>query len=291
MSEKTIGTLLPTNATRLVGAELQPVIVHVAGADRSELEDIVELKGNCTYIAVFDQSGPGPASCYVGMTGCGQDRPRLGTHLAHPQLASSVFVIADRANNLTKPQAAVLERFFFAKLSEVTDWRMRCSRPRAGGVGLHTFSNLMSFGGEALCLMQKHHGLFGDTPLGRLKMSPRAFEPILYDYFQGEPTGEEMILDAFGVKAFGIDMGANGFVISAGSTMRAEVVPSAAGLTAARREELLYNGHLRSLTNGLLEVRRALWRPSPTSAAKLVTGSSASAGDWHPQNRPRLRLV
>ena len=293
MSIATPGSMLPHGVTRLVGSSLQPLIIKVAGADRAMLETIAELSGYCTYIAVF---GPGHellTSCYTGMTACGQNRPRHGQHLAYPDLADDIFVITDAGGTLTRTDAAVLERFFYAKVAEVTGWSMRCGRPRSDGVGLPRFDALMGFGAETLCLLKEHFGLFVDTAPARLRAPPRQFEPIHYDLFKGMPTGTEMVLEAFGVSARGIDMADDGFVICTGSEVRADVVPSASGLTAARREESYYTGALHLLPNGNFAATRPLWRPSATAAARFVTGSSASAANWRPvkAERPRLRLV
>lgn len=287
MSHDIQGTTLPDSVSRLVGSDLQPIIIHVAGTERAALEGILELQGNCTYIALFDENDPSRVSSYVGMTSCGQDRPRLGKHLCH---ASSIFVVADAGNHLTEHDAMVLERFFFAKVSECTDWTMRCGRPWAPGVGMARFSELMSFGSQVMMMLHHEFGLFANVVSRHLTTAPRQFEPILFDPFRGPPEGEKMVLDAFSVEAAGIDLGDDGFVISIGSVIRASVVPSAAGVTSARREELLHNGQLRRLDENHLVVLRTLWRPSPTSAAKFVTGSSASAAHWRPV-RPRLRLV
>lgn len=271
-----------------VGPTLQPIIVHVAGVDRAGLEGMPELRGACTYVALFGEPVDIHTSAYVGMTTCGQDRPRVGAHLA---LASSIFVIADAGSNLTERDAQVLERFMFAKITESTEWAMRCGRPRAPGVGLERFAELMNFGCRVLVMMQQRCGLFADVAPRHLATAPREFEPIFYDMFRGPPKGEEMVLKSHGVEAHGVDMGDDGFAIRSGSIIRADVVPSAAALTSARREELLYNGQLVRLDESRLQVRRDLWRPSPTSAAKFVTGSSASAADWRPVKGPKLRLV
>jgi hypothetical protein len=42
MSETNTGT------HRFVGSSLQPIIVRVDGSDRSALEDLFELRGNCS---------------------------------------------------------------------------------------------------------------------------------------------------------------------------------------------------------------------------------------------------
>lgn len=272
----------------LVGSTLQPNVVRVAGRERAALEGILELQGACAYIALFDEDDPARTSAYVGMTTCGQDRPRVGAHLCQ---ASSIFVIADAEDRLTEHDAMVSERFFFAKVSESTDWVMRCGRPWASGVGMERFSELMSFGSQVLVMLQQRFGLFADVASRHLMTPPRQFEHIIYDFFRGPPEGEEVVLKSHGVEAHGIDMGVDGFVIRAGSIIRANVVASAAGVTSARREELLYNGQLRRLDESRLVVRRDLWRPSPTSAAKFATGSSASTADWCPVKPPKLRLV
>ena len=272
----------------LVGSTLQPIIVHVPGVDRAELEAMRELHGACAYLALFDEHDPARTSAYVGMTTCGQDRPRIGAHLS---LASSIFVIADAGNNLTERDAMVLERFVFAKVTESTDWAMRCGRPRAAGVGMERFSELMSFGAQVLVMLQQRFGLFADVASRHLATAPREFEPIIHNLFLGPPVGEEMVLKAYGIEAKGVDMGEDGVVIRAGSVIRADTVPSSAAVTSARREELLYNGQLLRLDENRLVLRRDLWRPTRTSAAKFATGSSASAADWRPVKGPKLRLV
>ena len=277
-----------TQGPTLVGSTLQPLIVHVPGVDRAELEAMPELVGACAYVALFDQHDATRTSAYTGMTTCGQDRPRSGAHLS---LAASIFVIADAGNNLTEHDAMVLERYFFAKITESTDWAMRCGRPRAPGVGMERFSELMSFGSRVLVMLQQRLGLFADVASRHLATAPREFEPIIHNLFLGPPVGEEMVLKAYGVEAKGVDMGQDGFVIRAGSVIRAVTVPSAAAVTAARREELLYNGPLTRLDEARLVLRRDLWRPTRTSAAKFVTGSSASSADWRPVKGPNMRLV
>lgn len=227
------------------------------------------------------------------MTGCGQDRPRHGQHLSAPDPVEQLFVVTDANGALTEDDAAVLERFFTAKLAEVTTWKIRAAQPPyANGVGDERFGDLMQMGTETLCLLKLQFGLFADVSDRRLISTPREFEPMIWDYLRhGVPKGEEKLLQGFGVTAFGIDLGDDGFVIRAGSQVRSRVVGSAAGLTSARREEGYFNGLLVRGPEGIFIVNRDLWRPSATSAAKFVTGSSASASNWQPISPPRPRLA
>jgi hypothetical protein len=148
----------------------------------------------------------------------------------------------------------------------------------------------MGFASQVMVQLRVTFGLFADHAPRHGATVPRQFEPIIYDLFRGPPEGDKMALSGFGAEASGLDMGEDGFVICAGSVIRADIVASAPAINAARREELVFNGQLLRSCDGRLIVRRDLWRPSPTSAARFVTGSGASAANWRPVT-PHLRLV
>jgi len=274
-------------ANCLIGSNLQPVIIRVDGSDRSALDQHLEMRGNCVYLALFDKEDP-LGICYTGMSHRGDDRPRDGSHLRD---ALCVFVIADAGNHLTRKDAEVLERFLFAKVTETTDWKMRCYRPRAGGVGQARFADLMGFGSQVMVQLHVKFGLFADQAARHIATVPREFEPIIYNLFRGPPEGEKVVLNGFGgARATGVNMGKDGFVIRVGSVICSRVVASTPPINAARREELIFNGQLLRLDDEHLVLRRDLWRRTPTSAAKFVTGSTASSANWRPV-APRLRLV
>jgi hypothetical protein len=278
----------PGGLDRVTGSSLIPNIVHVRGRDRFLLEDEPSLAGPAAYIATY---GVGCVlEAYVGMTGCGQDRPRLGPHLAKPRTADDIYVITDVDQNLSEDDARVLERFFVAQLDKVTDWALLYEEtPWARGVGPVRFGDLIQFGCTALRLLKLHFGLF-ETVSERVLVTPtREHEQILYDLLRnGVPKGREMTLEKVGVVAHGVLLESGRFVVKAGSQVRSLVVESGIQLNGARREELFFNGHLKRVDNALFVVHRDLEMSSATAAARFVTGSTATASDWRPAH---LRLV
>ena len=289
------GTSGSDSVDRVAGSDLRPVVHRVAGEDRLALRGILELGQPAVYVAMFAH-GSDAMSCYVGSTGCGQKRPALGAHLGEPDLATEIFVITDARNGLAVRDVRVLERTLYAKLAEMMDWKMRCELPVAGPVGLLRFERLQLFSAAALVAIKQESWAFADVPAHRLVSSPARFGNVLYDYFQGAPVGEEIVLQKVGITAKGIWMGADkGVALLKGSEVRREIVPSVSRVIGARREELTHGGHLRRAPSGNYVVHRDLWFPTLTGAAKFTTGTPATAADWvlagPPKDAPRIRLA
>ncbi|MBR0990738.1 hypothetical protein JQ580_08435 [Bradyrhizobium japonicum] len=79
-----------------------------------------------------------------------------------------------------------------------------------------------------------------------------------------------------------------GFVVTAGSELRRETNPSVNPILHARREELLDAGVLADIP-GLRDRQRltvSVWFPSPSIAAKVVTGAHVASNKWVPITDP-----
>lgn len=280
---------------RATGAELRPLVSRVAGEDRRALRHIEQLDRPAAYFATYTVEGG--TAVYVGLTGCAQERPAVGQHLAGRNTPDFVHVITEAEDRLDDRDVQVLERSLFARFDRLRGYAPRNrQRPTAQAVGQDRFSHLQMFLGSALLAIQSAGWLFQNTTPFALSASPGSFDDIVYNPLRhGALEGELAHLEKSGAVAQAVWMGPNrGMVVLEDSTVRRKIVPSAQKVLGARREELVFSGHLFVGHWGEYQVRRKLWFDTPTAAAEFITGSSGTLKDWKPFEwppRPTLRLV
>jgi hypothetical protein len=285
------GGYLPPSVTRLAGPDLFPVVHHVIGADLSDLRDIAELDAPTAYLAFYPDG-----EAYVGSSRHGNRRVTASNHLSYDALPTDVFVVTAPQGDFTEADAQALERFFFRKLVDLGQYKMRCILPNGADVGARRLARLELMGAQAMLLMQQA-GRFAGIPYAELTAAPQQTGGATGDHGSGAiPPGRQVELISHVIFAQGIDLGDEGFVILMPSQFRDTVVPSLNAAFRIRRHELFYHGLLVRHTDGHFVLCRNLWVSSATYAAKLVTGSSASRSDWQwvtakpTRGRPSLHL-
>ena len=278
---------LSSTLERASGSVFRPAVTRVAGDDRRDLANVLDLDRPAAYIAVF-QPTAGNYEFYVGHTGCGQDRPAVGPHL---ELAEQIIVITDEAGNLTVADAEVVERAIWATLRGL-GYCVRGYIPNAGRVRQQRYDLLQLFRASSLIAVKGAGWLFGEVSANRLIATPNQSGATFYNFGLGHPDGDEVTLDKVGVHAKGVRLPSGEFVLLAESQIRKATVPSAGNLLGAMREELVHGGWLKSTPYAYYVLRRPLVFASLTAAAQFVTGSTSTASDWTPVDpRAHLRLV
>jgi len=117
--------------------------------------------------------------------------------------------------------------------------------------------------------------------------------PMQIDVFASPPLGSELELDYTDLWARGYPAANGGFVVMAGSEVRAAVNASANPIVTTRREELA-KAEALTLIHGLgdrLRLRVSVWFPSAAIAAKVVTGAHVNSKVWGRPSYPRPLLI
>lgn len=276
----------PGTIERVTACALRPVVDRISGNPRQALRNANDLDRPAIYLATFDRDHV--TQVYVGMSSCVRDR-LAGEHVAG---ASQVLVISDAEHRLSREDLMVLERAVHGWLEKLRGYMtMNGLSPNAEAVGPARFGELQLFLASALALIQQQGWLFTEISARGLQIPPKAFDELAsFHRHRFVAGGEEIEIAKAGVTARAQWLGDGvGLFLLPGGQVRREVVSSGPKILAARREELLYQGHLALDENGDYRVIYPLRFATLTAAGEFVTGASAGPEHWRIVDDPSPR--